>query len=315
MAARERIRFGTGLPGVNLYPPTSHDWEAAMGPADFQLVARTADELGFDSISIPEHIVVPSEMVELMGSSWSHAMTVMAFVAGATSRLVVDSSVIVLPYHNPVVLAKAVSTLDVLSGGRLRLSVGVGHAAREFDILRVPFEERGRIADEYLGAMIELWTSESPVFHGDYVDFEEIAFEPKPVQRPHPPIIIGGNSLPAMRRAARHDGWFPWLITPDELEDRLSYLRSLPEFEARTRPFEVVMPLATLAVDEAHRPLNDDGGRATAPVGAQATIDAIGRLEEMGVARTMLPMPPARSLDEHLEGLHWIADEIMPAFG
>ena len=133
-------------------------------------------------------------MVGLMGPSWSHAMTVMSFVAGATSRIVVDSSVIVLPYHDPVVFAKAVSTLDVLSGGRVRVSIGVGHAEREFEILRVPFHERGRLTDEYLEAIIELWTSDVPEFHGTYVDFADVAFEPKPVQQPHPPIWIGGNS-------------------------------------------------------------------------------------------------------------------------
>ena len=101
------MRFATGLPGVNLYPPVAQPWESAMGAEDFQLVARTADEAGFDCISIPEHIVVPDEMVELMGPTWSHAMTVMAFVAGATTRIEVDSAVIVLPYHQPVVLAKA----------------------------------------------------------------------------------------------------------------------------------------------------------------------------------------------------------------
>jgi probable F420-dependent oxidoreductase len=296
------------------YPPITRDWEAAMGPEDFQLVARTADELGFDAIVVPEHIVMPSEMVELMGAFWTHAMTVMAFVAGATSRIVVDSSVIVLPYHDPVILAKAVSTLDFLSGGRVRLSIGVGHAEREFEVLKVPFHERGRIADEYLAAMIELWVSHDPTFHGRHVDFERIAFEPKPVQRPYPPIWIGGNSQAAMRRAARYDGWFPWLITADELPACLEFIRALPEFEARTRPFDVSMPVSILAVDEEHRPLNDDGGRVSGPVGTQAVIDAIGHLEGIGVTWTSAPMPPARSLADHLEGLHWVAEEIMPLF-
>jgi len=285
-----------------------------MGPEDFQLVARTADELGFDAIAVPEHIVMPSEMVELMGAFWTHAMTVMAFVAGATSRLIVDSSVIVLPYHDPVILAKAVSTLDFLSGGRVRLSIGVGHAEREFEVLKVPFHERGRIADEYLAAMIELWVSDDPTFHGRRVDFEKIAFEPKPVQRPHPPIWIGGNSQAAMRRAARHDGWFPWLITADELPACLEFIRALPEFEARTGPFDVSMPVSILAVDEEHRPLNDDGGRVAGPAGKQAVIDAIGHLAEIGVTWTSAPTPPARSLADHLEGLHWAAEEIMPVF-
>lgn len=308
------MRFATGLPGVNLYPPTAQPWEAAMGAEDFQRIARTADELGFDSISIPEHIVVPDEMVDLMGPSWSHAMTVMAFVAGATSRIEVDSAVIVLPYHHPVVLAKAVATLDVLSGGRVRLSFGVGHAEREFEVLGVPFHERGRVADEYLAAMIELWTSDQPSFQGSYVAFDGIAFEPKPRRSPHPPIIIGGNSPAAIRRAARYDGWFPWLITAEQLPGCLADLRAQPGFEARGRPFEIVMPLAPLTVDEQHRPLDDTGGRARNPVGAQAVIDAVGQLQSLGVTQTMISLPPARSLGEHLEGLHWVAEEVFPAF-
>ena len=234
------MKFSAGLPGLMRYPPLMSDtgWETSMGADDFQLVARTVDELGFHSIAVPEHIVLPTDMAELMGPFWVHAMTAMAFVAGATSRVIVDASVLVLPYHNPVVLAKAVSTLDLLSGGRVRLSIGVGHAEREFEVLGVPFHERGRIADEYLTAMIELWTSDDPVFHGRYVDFERIAFEPKPVQKPRPPIWVGGNSQAAMRRAARHDGWYPWLITVEQLPDCLGYLHSLPEFDTRTRPFD-----------------------------------------------------------------------------
>jgi len=308
------VKFSAGLPGLTRYPPISRDWEASMRPEDYQLVARTADELGFDSIAVPEHIVMPAEMVDLMGPYWVHAMTVMAFVAGATSRVVVDSSVIVLPYHDPVVLAKAVATLDVLSGGRVRLSIGVGHAEREFEVLRVPFHERGRLTDEYLAAMIELWTSEDPVFHGRYVDFERIAFEPKPVQTPHPPIWIGGNSQAAMRRAARHDGWFPWLITADQLPECLDYIRSLPEFEARTTPFDVAMAVGALEVSEDHRPLEGTEGRQVAPTGKQAIIDAVGHLAEIGVTSTSIPTPPASSLSEYLDGLHWVAEGILPAF-
>ena len=308
------MKFSTRLPGTSLYPPITQDWERVMRAEDFQLVARTADELGFDSIAVPEHIVLPTEMVELMGSFWTHAMTVMAFIAGATTRIVVDSCVIVLPYHDPVVLAKAVSTLDLLSGGRVRLSIGVGHAEREFEALGVPFHERGPLTDEYLAAMVELWTSKEPAFHGRFLSFDGVAFDPKPVQEPHPPIWVGGNSRAAMRRAARHDGWFPWLITADELPPCLDYIRSLPEFAGRARPFDVCLPVTTLAVDEHHRPLNDAGGRVDAPVGRQAAIDAIGHLHDIGVTWTSVPMAPARSLAEYLEGLHRVAEEVLPAF-
>lgn len=309
------MKFSTGLPGLTRYPPITSEWEAAMRPEDYQLVARTADELGFDSIAAPEHIVMPAPMVELMGPFWMHAMTVMSFVAGATLRIVVDSSVIVIPYHDPVVLAKAVSTLDHLSGGRVRLSIGVGHAEHEFEVLRVPFHERGRMTDEYLAAMIELWTSDDPKFDGDYVHFDAIAFEPRPVQKPYPPIWVGGNSRAAMRRAARHDGWFPWLITAAQLPSRLDYIRSLPEFEARgDRPFDVALPVSEIRVDEEHRPLEGTDGRQVAPVGKQAIVDAIGHLRDIGVTHTSVPTPKASSLDEHLDGLHWVAEEILPLF-
>jgi probable F420-dependent oxidoreductase len=308
------MKFSTGLPGISLFPPNSNEWERSMSAGDYQLVARTADELGFDSLAIPEHIVIPNDMVEAMGPWWSHAMTAMSFVAGATSRIVVDSAVIVLPYHDPVVLAKAAATLDLLSGGRVRLSIGVGHAEREFEILRVPFHERGRVTDEYLAAMIELWTSDTPEFHGTHVDFADIAFAPKPVQRPHPPIWIGGNSKAAMRRAARHDGWYPWRFTAEELPERLAYLRAQPAFEARTRPFDVAMPLVALEIDNRHVPIDGAHRRSRLPVGTQETIDAVGHLAELGVTYTSVPTPLTRSLTEHLDHLHWIADEIMPIF-
>src|SRR5439155_25984300 len=178
-------------------------------------IARTAEELGYDAINIPEHIVMPADLVGTMGSHWPHALTTMAFVAGATSRIRVNSCVIVLPYHEPVVLAKAVSTLDVLSGGRLTLTFGVGHAEHEFEALGVPFHRRGRISDEYLEAMTVLWTEDAPAYHGEFVRFEGVHFDPKPVQRPHPPLWFGGNSPAAMRRVARYGtGWMPWLIRP-----------------------------------------------------------------------------------------------------
>ena len=117
-----------------------------------------------------------------------------------------------------------------------------------------------------------------------------------------------------MRRAARHDGWYPWLITTEQLPECLEYVRSLPEFEARTRPFDVAMPLTTLAVSEDHRPLDDDLGRAPVLQGKQATVDAIGQLQEIGVTWTSVPPPPTRSLTEYLENLQWTAEEIIPAF-
>jgi probable F420-dependent oxidoreductase len=306
------MKFSTSLPGVTRFVSSAQVWEADMAAGDFQLLARTAEDAGFDSIAFPEHIALPAELVPHMGAFWPHALTAMAFVAGATTRTTVDSCVIVTPYHHPVVFAKAVSTLDVLSGGRLRISIGVGHAEKEFEALGLPYEERGRIADEYLDAMIELWTSEQPAFKGDYVSFDDIVFEPKPVQRPYPPIVVGGDSRPAMRRAARHDGWFPFMVAPEKLPERLDYIRSQPGFETRTRPFDVVKGVGTIRIGRNHRVLNESG-RADAPEGAQATVDAICALRELGVTWTSVPVPPLRTMTEYIEHLQWVGEEIMPA--
>jgi hypothetical protein len=188
------------------------------------------------------------------------------------------------------------------------MSIGVGHAEREFEILGVPFHERGRVTDEYLAAMIELWTSDEPEYHGRFVDFADVVFDPKPVQQPHPPIWVGGNSKAAMRRAARHDGWYPWLIAAADLPAHLEYLWSLPELETRTSPFDVCMPLVPLGVDEQHRRRADVTDRTPLGRNAQAHVDAVGELAELGVTWTSVAVPSARSLDEHLDGLRWLAD-------
>ena len=140
------------------------------------------------------------------------------------------------------------------------LSVGIGHAEQEFEVLGAPFNKRGRLSDEYLAAMIELWTAENPEFHGEFVDISGVAFDPKPVQEPHPPIWIGGNSRAAMRRAARHDGWMPWLITADQVPECLEYIATQPGFDERTRPFDVSMGLTPPNVDEQHRPVDGPEG-------------------------------------------------------
>ena len=171
-----------------------------------------------------------------MGTYWPSAPTAMSYIAGATTSIHVNSCLIVLPYHNPILLAKTVSTLDVMSGGRVMLTFGVGHAENEFKSLGVPFHRRGRITDEYVEVMVALWTEDAPSYQGEFVQFDGIRFEPKPLQRPHPPIWFGGNSSAALRRVARYGtGWMPWLVTPEELPARLDELEQMPGYGAHGR--------------------------------------------------------------------------------
>jgi probable F420-dependent oxidoreductase len=313
-----RMRFATDLPGLTRYPPGfTPEWAMRITTTDWQRIARTADDLGYDAINVPEHIVMPNALAPMMGAYWPHAFTVMAFVAGATTRLAVNSCVIVLPYHEPIALAKAIATLDVLSGGRVMLTFGVGHAEDEFRALGVPFHRRGRMTDEYLEVMLALWSDDAPSYDGEFVQFDDVQFEPKPVQQPAPRIWIGGNSTAALRRAARYGrGWMPWLVTPEELPARLAELHAMPGFDAVADDFDVMMPPAPIRIQESDHSLLD----ADAPMGTfssgQAVIDAIGALQELGTTWTTIPSPgpPATSLTEHLEHLAWGAETVMPLF-
>ena len=306
------MKFGLGMPALILYPPVMSRWEPEATHHDILRIAQKADELGYDYLTVPEHIFIPREMGETMGPRYPEALAGAAFLAGATKQIRVLTYVLVLPYRNPVVLAKQIATMDFLSGGRFTLGAAVGHMEREFEVLNVPVHERGAITDEDIRAMKELWTSPEPSFHGHYVQFENILFEPKPAQKPHPPILVGGNSKASMRRAAKlGDGWLPWLISRRKLPECLSYLRDQPGFAERSGPFEVVMPLASLNVEDyTHREL----GKTRVPRGKDEVIEEIGLLAEAGATTTLVAPPRTPDVEHFLEWTDWFAQDVMPAF-
>ena len=197
-------------------------------PESIITIAKRGEELGFDSISLGDHILVPRTIEssypytvsgEYPGTTTGSSLeqlSVLSYLAGQTSKIRLSSSVMVVPHRNPLVAAKSLATIDVLSAGRLVIGVGTGWMREEFEALGVqPFEERGAVTDEYIQAMKELWTSPSPSFSGQYCSFHDINFLPKPVQTPHPPLWVGGESKRAIRRAARFcDGWCPIDVNP-----------------------------------------------------------------------------------------------------
>ena len=186
-------------------------------------IAKRGEELGYHMVLFGDHIVVPRHITSpypytadgaFPGSGSGEAMeqlTVLAFLAGQTHTIRLVTSVIIIPHRNPLVAAKALATLDVLSKGRLIVGIGVGWMQEEFEALGLPpFADRGAVTDEYLRAFKELWTSENPTFEGQYCRFTNIDFLPKPVQQPHPPIWVGGESQRALRRTASlANGWYP----------------------------------------------------------------------------------------------------------
>jgi probable F420-dependent oxidoreductase len=214
------------------------------------LVAR-GEALGFASVMIADHVVFPTKVESKypytadgrfpgQGDALEQ-LALMAFVAAKTSRLRLVSSVMILPYRNPVFTAKALATIDVLSRGRVTVGVGVGWLREEFEALDAPdFERRGRVSDEYLQIFKALWTACPASFAGEFYRFADVQCLPAPVQKPHPPIWIGGHSRAALRRVARFgDGWHPVganpavPLRPDELRALLDELARRAEAEGR----------------------------------------------------------------------------------
>lgn len=303
------MKLNFNLPHVMELQALTQPWELAVTGADQQLMVRRADELGYDMVGVPEHFVVPHDHVELSGPHWFHSTVGQAFLAGATQRIRVTSSVTLLPLQHPIVTAKALATADWMSGGRINVAFGVGWDAREFEILGVPFRERGRMADEYLAAIIELWTSDSPSFEGRYVSFSDVAFAPKPVQRPHLPIWIGGDADAALRRAARFaSGWIPFLTQPQDIPARIDFINS--HRESADEPFEVVYALGTSLVGEGHEVVDDPTQQPG--MTKQEIIDQLNRFVELGVTMSSVPIPPVRCVSEYLDYSQWVAEEIRP---
>jgi probable F420-dependent oxidoreductase len=203
-------------------------------------IAKSAEDLGFDSLWVSDHIVIP-ESHKGFGDVFYEPIATLSFVAANTGVIQLGTSVIILPYRNPIVLAKMISTLDVLSGGRVILGVGVGWLEEEFDALGVSYQERGSISDEFIGVLKNLWSNEELSYRGKYYNFSNIKFFPKPLQKPHPPIWIGGNGLVALRRAITlGDGWHPVGLTPDEIEEKRC---AVDELQTKIRSSNFVISL------------------------------------------------------------------------
>ena len=188
----------------------------------YKAVAQAAEKAGFDFMSVNDHVIVPAKLDSpypyTAGGAWSASghghcfdvITTLSFLAGVTERLRLLTSVMVVPHRNPILTAKMLATLDVLSEGRLILGVGAGWMKEEFRLLGAPFDDRGRATDEYIEAFIALWTQDKPTYSGAHVNFSDVIFAPRPVQRPYPPIWVGGESAAALKRTAKlGDAWHP----------------------------------------------------------------------------------------------------------
>lgn len=294
-------------------------------------LARRGEELGFAYLAIPDHIVIPRQiaspypynterkMVGAADGDCLEQLVLMAYLAAATVKIRLLTSVMVVPHRNPVFTAKALATIDVLSQGRVTVGCGAGWMDEEFRAIGVPpFAERGKVTDEYLRVFKTLWTEADPRFAGSYAHFQDISFAPKPVQKPHPPLWIGGESPAALRRVvAMGDAWYPIGSNPqfplDTVERYSQALSGLRENAARAGrdPGEIDLAYWAAWYREGITGRSSDGQRQ-AFTGSDAEVaQDIRAFRSLGV-RHLLFNFVRHTLAESIAAMERFAQKVLP---
>jgi probable F420-dependent oxidoreductase len=318
---------------VGVWVPCYRRW---IGGEEIRRIAEATEELGFASLWVQDHLVAPTgdtSAVELQSAWlnpddygnesfsavdyygeenwWLDPYALWGFLAGVTRHVELASGIIVLPYRDPIVQAKMLGTLDVLSGGRMAFGIGVGHVKAEFDALGVPYRDRGRLTDEYIDVMRTLLRGEETDFAGPTVTLPSVLPLIQPVQKPSPPFLIGGGSKVAIRRSVdRGDGWLPAHLAPADLARGMAYMREYADSVGR-EPVGVSLSMVTRLLD----PEAPGGpqGRRTA-LTAAAMQELLGGYAELGVERLAIDLPNP-SMPVLLRQMELLADVVgrMPA--
>ena len=296
-------------------------------------LAQQGEQMGFDILTVSDHIVVPTtidsiypynetgEFVSSASGEYMEQLATVSYLAGITSTIKLLTSVMVLPHRSPVLTAKILATIDVLSNGRLIVGCGVGWMREEFEAIDAPpYDERGAVSNEYLAAFKELWTSDNPSFDGKYCSFSDITFAPKPVQQPHPPLWIGGESPPALRRAAQlGDAWYPIGSNPtfpvgtfDQFAEYQGRVRTNAENAGRD-PATLDFAYSVNWYSE-ESALDADGERRLLTGDSAQVADDINRLEGMGINHLMLNFP-GDAVDDTLAGMDRFVNNVKPLLG
>jgi probable F420-dependent oxidoreductase len=284
---------------------------------------QRAEQLGFYSIGLAEHLVTPvsgpGRAPELPSQFWVDNFAFGAALAMATSRIRLMLSALIVPYRHPLHAAKGIATLDWISGGRLDVTTGVGWLRQEFDVLGIPFAERGARTDDYLRAMITLWTQEYPEYRGRFAEFSNLVSGPPCVQKPHVPLLIGGSGEPAFRRVLDFGaGWAPMLASADVVRGGLARIGVLAEQRGRDlsslRVFTRINVLGgSTAIRQAgaHVPGTPEPIARKAGSAREDVLECVGQFVAAGVNEIGLSFPWATA-SQFAERLEWFATEVMP---
>ncbi len=310
---------------IGVQPPTA----GPQATPEFILrFTELAERLGFDSVQITDHIVVPVEIESRYPYSSTGRMaagpddvyweplSLIAYLAGKTSRIRLGTSVLIAAYRHPVVTAKQLACLDALSGGRIVIGMGVGWMAEEFRIMGAPpFDERGAATEEVVEIFRRIWRDQPAEFHGRYWSFSPIGAMPKPVQPGGIPIVLGGDSRPAIRRAARiGDGWQPFKLPPDELRPRLGYLREQAQVHGRDLSsgftLSLRLGLRLTAGRPAERRPREEPWQTLVGTAEQVAAD-LEAYHALGVSEVVFDFRTCRQ-EEAIESLRLAAEGLLP---
>jgi probable F420-dependent oxidoreductase len=304
------MRFGIHL--TNHGPATNTDSIATL--------ARSADELGYDSIWVSDHVVVPDRFDSVYPfrgnpftpESWGRVhepLITLAFVAALTSRVRLGLSVLIAPQRNPVLTAKQLATIDSLSVGRLDVGVGAGWLAEEFAALDSPFERRGSLLDEYIEIFKTLWTEDVASFSGRHYSFDALHCEPKPANPGGPPVTVGGHSRAALRRAAALDGWQAVRLAASEVAQPVQALRELAS--ERSKSSSSLQVLVRCDVDIAGEVDDSEVWRLAGP--PDHVSELIAAYSEAGVTDLVFTVAPERPVGARVETIARLAEEVLPS--
>ncbi|MSQ06388.1 MAG: TIGR03619 family F420-dependent LLM class oxidoreductase [Dehalococcoidia bacterium] len=300
------MQFGVTIP---------NNWGIA-DPQQVLALGPLAEELGYNSVWVMDHLFNTGYIRQrLEDKPYYHPLATLSYLAATTKRVRLGTSVLVLPYHNPVELAKYTATLDHMSGGRVTLGMGVGGMGEEFEALGIPMHRRGALTNECIAIMKELWTSPNPSYHSKRWNFDNVLFSPKCLQRPHIPLWIGGSSPGALKRAATMgDGWHPSGVSPEEFAIGRQEVRRLAAAAGRDPDSLAWSVRVEVEIGGGPSSARASGRSRVSGEDADQLMGAIAAYQSAGVEHLVLALNSGE-VPRITETMERIARRVLPEFG
>ena len=273
------------------------NFAAWFTPEHIRETMSLAEELGYESVWVNDHVIFPGNMADHYGNEFKDPLTVLPFMAACSTSLMLGTTVLVIPYRPPIQTAKMLATIDYLSGGRLIVGIGSGHEPTESEVLGLAYDERGPMTDEYMKIMVELWTNERASFEGKYYSFNEVKPLIHPIQKPFPKFFMGGTSTPTWRRIVEYGGgWHPSGQNAEQLAPHAAKIRAYCDRRGLPFPETAVRwsPLIVAEGEDTSGSMSSRGEMSWNRYTPTTAREEIAAFEALGVTRLVVNLPAAR---------------------